>query len=92
MLYEEESQALKSSSWPRCDDLDTELAARGPSAADALEAVSKSRTHHVRSAALKAPVRIAPERGRALAESLLTDKAYEVRETAAMILSRQTPD
>jgi HEAT repeat protein len=91
MQFEEESKALKSSSWPRCDSLAAGLAARGVAAADALEAAAKSRTHHVRSAALKALVSVAPERGKALAELLLNDKAYEVRETAALILGCPIP-
>ncbi len=91
MLYEEESKVLKSSSWPRCDALAEQLAARGPSVADALEAAAKSRTHHVRSAALRALTKVAPERGRTLAELLLKDKAYEVRETAAGILGIPVP-
>lgn len=91
MLYEEESKALKASHWPRCDTLAEQLAGRGPSAADALEAAAKSRTHHVRSAALRGLAKVSADRGRALAELLLKDKAYEVRETAAAILGVPIP-
>lgn len=91
MLYEKEADALKKSSWPRCDEMAQQLALRGPSAADALEHAATSRTHHVRSASLRALHQIAPERGELLAKKLLQDRAYEVRETAAKILGLPTP-
>jgi hypothetical protein len=86
MRFAEESAALKNSQWPRCDALALELATRGPAAADALEAAATSRVHHVRTAALKCLFHVDESRGRALAQSLLHDRAFEVRETAANIL------
>jgi len=89
--YEDEAEQLKKSSWPKCDQLVESLAAHGPSAMQALEYAAKSRTHHVRSACLRAINQIDPKKGRALAESMLKDKAYEVRETAARILGVPVP-
>jgi HEAT repeat protein len=91
MLYSQESEELKKSSWPKCDVLAEALAARGPSAVEALIAASTSRTHHVRSAVLRGLSKVAPERARPLAEKLLEDRAYEVRETAAKILDLPKP-
>lgn len=42
-----EAEALKKSSWPKCDQLAEDLAVCGPSNADALEAAASSRTRHV---------------------------------------------
>lgn len=92
MLYAGESENLKKSSWPRCDALAAQLATKGPSAAEALEAASKSRTHHVRSAALRNLHSIDKQRGLALAAELLRDRAFEVRETAAGLLGVPVPD
>jgi len=86
MRFADESEALKRSAWPRCDQLAATLASKGPSAADALEAAAASRVHHVRSAALKALTQVDVARGKQLATRFLKDKAYEVRETAAHIL------
>jgi HEAT repeat protein len=86
MLYKEEAEALKRSSWPRCDALAEALAAKGASSADALEQAASSRTHHVRTAALRALVTIDKGRAEALANRLLTDKAFEVREAAMKVL------
>ena len=90
-MYEQEADALKKSNWPRCDVLAEQLAAQGPQAADALEKAAESRTHHVRSAALIGLAKVDNSRGRALAERLLTDKAYEVREHAARVLGVPVP-
>ena len=91
MLFEQESLELKKSSWPRCDALAESLAKHGASALDALTNASKSRTHHVRSACLRAVASIDENKGRALANELLSDRAYEVRETAAKILGVSVP-
>ena len=91
MVYKREAELLKRSSWPVCERLAENLAANGPEAADALIFACNSRTHHVRSAALKALNRIAPDKARALAGSMLADRAYEVRETAANVLGVPVP-
>ena len=91
MQYQVEADALKKSHWPACDNLADDLARRGPAAIDALEHALKSRTYHVRSACLRAIARVDAARARPLAEQLLKDRAYEVRETAAQILGVPTP-
>lgn len=92
MLFAAESEALKKSAWPRCDQLAAALVTHGASAADAIEAAASSKTLHVRSAALRALNQVDPERGKALATRLLEDRAYEVRETAAHILGVAVPE
>ena len=89
--YFEQSEALRRSAWPKCDVLASELASRGTPALDALEAAMKSRTHHVRSAVLRAMASVDSARARRLAEVALQDRAYEVRETAAMVLGVGKP-
>lgn len=91
MLYKELADALKSSTWPRCDALAEDLATKGAAVIEALEHAASSRTHHVRSAALRALVRVDEERGRVLAKRLLEDKAFEVRETAMKVLGITPP-
>jgi hypothetical protein len=88
----EESNALKKSSWPKCDQLAAMLGARGIVAVPALEQALSSRTHHVRSACLREITKVDPVRGKALAEKYLKDRAYEVRETSAKILGVPIPD
>jgi len=90
--YAEEAKALKNSQWPRCDLLAEALSAKGITAAEALEFASSSRTHHVRSASLRNLFKVDAARGRRLAERLLTDSAYEVRETAANVLDVLIPE
>lgn len=92
MLFEAESEALKKSAWPRCDKLAEDLAARGSSATEALEAAASSRTLHVRGAALRALAKVNEEHAKALASRLLSDRAYEVRQVAAHILNVAIPD
>jgi HEAT repeat protein len=91
MLYADEAEALKKSTWPRCDTLAAALAAKGASASEALEHAVSSRTHHVRSAVLRNLQVVAPDRARELAKKLLSDRAYEVRETAAEVLGVEKP-
>jgi HEAT repeat protein len=91
MQFQSEAEALKKSSWPKCDHLAQALAEKGGRAADALEFATTSRILHVRGAALKALATIAPERGKTLAQAMLNDRAYEVRETAANILGVPIP-
>lgn len=91
MEYETASDELKRSSWPKCDELAAKLAAKGPAALPALEAALKSRTHHVRSACLRAISQVDPTVGVSVAETMLKDRAYEVRETAAGILGVPIP-
>jgi HEAT repeat protein len=91
MQFQAEADALKKSSWPKCDQLAQALATQGPRAAEALEFALTSRTHHVRSAALKALISVSPDRGKTFADKMLSDKAYEVRETAANILGVPIP-
>ena len=91
MLFENEAKELKKAHWPRCDQMADELAANGSKAVDALVFASDSRTHHVRSACLRALSSISPDAAITLAKKLLSDKAYEVRETAAKILGVPTP-
>ena len=91
MKFQAESEALKKSSWPKCDVLAKELAAHGLGATDALESAISSRTHHVRSAVLREIANVAPDRAQVLATKLLEDRAYEVRETAAKILGVPVP-
>jgi HEAT repeat protein len=91
MLFKNEGDALKKSHWPRCDQMAADLAAHGSKAAEALVFASGSRTHHVRSACLRALSTVAPEIATELARKLLADKAYEVRETASKILGVPTP-
>ena len=91
MQYREESEAFENCSWPRCDALADALASKGSAAADALENAASSRTHHVRSAALRALVTVDQDRGRTLATRLLQDKAFEVRESAMKILGITPP-
>lgn len=86
MLYAAESESLKKSSWPRCDALAAQLAAKGPSSVDALEAASKSNTRHVRTAVLRNLHQLDQERARKLAHTLISDRAFEVRAAAAVIL------
>ena len=91
MRYQEESDLLKKSAWPRCDEIASRLQAFGPAAILALQAAATSKTHHVRSACLRSIYAIDPIPGRELAEKLLQDRAYEVRETAAKILGVPIP-
>ena len=91
MLFQRESDELRVSLWPKCDVLAAALCSRGPSAADALEAASTSRTHHVRSAVLRSLSAVAPDRARVLAGKLLNDRAYEVRQTASELLGLPKP-
>ena len=91
MLYQAEADALKASHWPRCDQLAQALSSHGAAAGDALLYASRSRTHHVRSACLRALASVAPERAKERAQELLVDKAYEVRETAAKVLGVPIP-
>jgi hypothetical protein len=91
MLFQNEAEALKKAHWPRCDQIAADLATHGTMAADALVFASTSRTHHVRSACLRALSAVAPEIATELAKKFLADKAYEVRETAAKILAVPTP-
>ena len=86
MLFKTEAEELKKAHWPKCDALADSLASKGTSAADALEFAAKSRIHHVRSACLAALNKIAPDRAKRLSSEMMSDKAYEVRETAAQIL------
>ena len=90
MRFQEQSDALKRSSWPRCDQLAAWLAQHGTEALPALEAALKSRTHHVRSACLRAINSIDSGRAKSLAQGYLEDRAYEVRETAAILLEVPT--
>lgn len=91
MLFEEEATKLKTSSWPRCDELALALVARGRAAMPALEFAIGSRTHHVRSACLRSIAEIDVVQGRVFADRMLRDRAYEVRETAAKILGVPIP-
>jgi len=91
MLFKDESDKLKRSAWPVCDQLAASLAQRGSSAIPALEAALAARAHHVRSAALRAIQSISPDLARVHAERALKDRAYEVRETAANILGVDPP-
>jgi HEAT repeat protein len=91
MKYVAESDALKKSAWPRCDQLASGLAKHGSDALPALQSALSSRTHHVRSASLRAIKLIDEELAKNLAEKHLKDRAYEVRETAASILGIKTP-
>jgi hypothetical protein len=91
MQYKEEAEALKKAQWPKCDELAAALAAKGRVAADALESALTSRTHHVRSAALRGLAAVNPDRARLKAEELIRDRAYEVRETSANILGIAVP-
>jgi hypothetical protein len=92
MKFQDESDALKKSHWPKCDEIAARLAKYGKSAVPALEAACASRTHHVRSACLRAIYEIDVAVGRSLSEKMLRDRAYEVRETAAKILGVEVPD
>jgi hypothetical protein len=92
MNFERESEELRRSYWPKCDELASYLAQQGPAATDALKAAASSRIHHVRSAALKALNLVNPPEGKRLAEELLRDRAFEVRDTAAAILGVPTVD
>jgi HEAT repeat protein len=89
--FQDQSDTLKRSSWPRCDQLAADLAQHGKAAIAALEESLKSKTHHVRSACLRAINTIDPSYAKPLAEIYLKDRAYEVRETAANILGVPTP-
>ena len=91
MQYEQEAEQLKKSAWPKCDQIAEGLAALGPGAIQALQHASKSRTHHVRSACLRAVNSIDATRGNEMAKAMLNDRAYEVRETAAKILGVPIP-
>lgn len=91
MLFKDEAEALKKSAWPKCDQLADALSRRGNNAVPALESALTSRTHHVRSAALRAINAIDPSKARDVAQRMLSDRAYEVRETAAKILGVPTP-
>ena len=91
MQYEQEAEQLKKSAWPKCDQIAEVLATRGRNAIPALEHASKSRTHHVRSACLRAINSIDASKGSEMATALLNDRAYEVRETAAKILGVPIP-
>jgi hypothetical protein len=91
MLFQEQSESLKKSSWPRCDELASALAAHGHAALPSLQFAIKSRTHHVRSACLRAIASIDAAQGRTFAQLMLKDRAYEVRETAARILGVPIP-
>ncbi len=91
MQYQAEADALKKSHWPACDALAESLVQRGTPALDALEYALKSRTHHVRSASLRAIAKIDASRACTAAQGCLKDRAYEVRETAAQVLGIPTP-
>jgi len=86
-----ESEELKKSNWPKCDELARKLELKGVEAVPSLEAALKSRTKHVRAAALRSIAVLDSNRGVELARELLKDKAYEVREAAAVILGVPTP-
>jgi|GEM_PF-4298731 len=58
----------------------------GSPALDALEYALKSRTLHVRSAALRAIATVDEARAKHLATPLLKDRAHEVRQVAEQIL------
>lgn len=90
-MHKELSEALKASVWPRCDELANELALYGTSAIEALEHAASSKTHHVRSASLRALATINEESAKALATRLLKDRAFEVRETAMKVLGMTLP-
>jgi HEAT repeat protein len=85
MIYREHLEELKKAQWPKCDQL-AEQIAQLPAPADTLEAATKSRIHHVRSAALKALAKIDRSRAIKVAERLLTDVSYEVRMDAEAIV------
>lgn len=91
MLFQEEANRLKASAWPRCDELALILVEHGKAAMPALEFAISSRTHHVRSACLRAIAEIDVVQGRVFADRMLRDRAYEVRETAAKILGVPIP-
>jgi len=91
MIFKEHLEDLKKADWPKCVQLADELA-RIPGSADTLEAATKARAHHVRSAALKALFRVDRPRGLKCAERLIEDSSYEVRMDAAEMLGRKPPD
>lgn len=88
MKFEEDAKKLKVTHWPACDSAAMSLAAKGTDAIEALIAASSSRIHHVRSASLRALATVDKDRARELADKLKNDRAYEVRETAALVLSQ----
>ena len=75
------SGALSGSHWPVCDELADALAAISTGAArDALTGALRARRHHVRSAAIKALVRLGDRDVREAIERLIQDPSYEVRQ------------
>jgi hypothetical protein len=92
MKYQDEADALLKAAWPKCDTIASKLQAYGISALPALEFAAKSRVHHARSACLRSINALDTEKGRAMADAMLRDRAYEVRETAAKILGIAVPD
>ena len=92
MKYQDEADALLKASWPKCDQIAVTLQSFGISALPALEFASKSRVHHARSACLRSINNLDKVKGKAMADTMLRDRAYEVRETAAKILGIPVPD
>ena len=83
------SAALGESHWPVCTELAEAIAAIGGDAArTALVSALKARRHHVRSAAVKALVRMAGRSVRDAIEGLACDPSYEVRQDVAEALQR----
>jgi hypothetical protein len=91
MLFLEEAEELKRSDWPRCDQLADALADRGAAAAEALEYAGRVRKKHVRTAVLRAMAKIDLERAKTMANSCMSDNAYEVREAAMKLLGITPP-
>ena len=90
--YQDEADALLKAAWPKCDTIASKLQSCGVSALPALEYAAKSRVHHARSACLRSIHALNPEKGKMMADTMLRDRAYEVRETAAKILGIAVPD
>jgi len=84
--------ALLESNWPVCDDLAAALAEiETAEARDTLVGTLKARRHHVRSAAIKALIRLGDASARPAIEKLADDPSYEVRQDVAEAL-RVLPD
>ncbi len=92
MIFKEHLEELKKSDWPRCIEV-AQMIAKIPGSAETLEAAAtKARTHHVRSAALKALAEVDKTRAINVAEKLRNDVSYEVRMDAAEVLESVTSE
>ena len=78
------SSVLRESNWPVCDEIaDVLVTIGGDNARGALKSAMKARRHHIRSAAVKALVRLGGTDIREAIVELKNDPSFEVRQDVA---------